>query len=205
MEKELPVFSIHISDNENGEEEVDFVSLVSTPAVQKNFLRFKEDQPGIKIQSRQRFEIQDEEERIVSGVLMLADFPIYRNNESFGEHYVVFSKDEIKKIVQRFFKKGYQGNVNLEHDKPVDGVFMFESLIVEPEKGKNAFKGFEDVNPGSWLGSFKVDNPETWEDVKSGKFKGFSIEGLFEYRSKEKTKEEQLLSEIEKILSKVEQ
>lgn len=205
MNKKLPVFSIHISDNENGEEEVDFVSLVSSPAVQKQFEFFNQHEPGAKIKSRQRFEIQDEEQRIVSGVLMLSDFPIYRNNDTFGEHFVVFSKDEIKKIVQRFFKKGYQGNVNLEHDKPVEGVFMFESLIVDRDKGKNPFKGFEDVNCGSWLGSFKVDDPATWEDIKSGKFKGFSIEGLFEYRAKETTKEEQLLSEIEKILSKVEQ
>ena len=79
---------------------------------------------------KQKFAIQDEEERVISGPLMLADTPIYRNDQN-GEYYVQFSKDTIKKIAQKFFRKGYQQNVNLMHDSgsTVSGLTMFESFI----------------------------------------------------------------------------
>jgi hypothetical protein len=129
---------------------------------------------------RQSFAIQDEEERIITGALMLADTPIYRNDGN-GEYYVVFSKDTIKKIAQKYFKKGYQNNVNLMHDsgQVMDGVTMFESWIVDEKRGVKPMKGFEDVNDGSWFGSFKVENDDVWNMVKDGKIKGFSTLPFF--------------------------
>ena len=79
---------------------------------------------------KQSFAIQDEEEKIISGPLMLADTPIYRNDQN-GEYYVQFTKDTIKQIAQKFFRKGYHQNVNLMHDSGsiVNGLTMFESWI----------------------------------------------------------------------------
>lgn len=152
---------------------------------------------------RQSFAIQDEEERIISGALMLADTPIYRNDGN-GEYYVVFTKDTIKKIAQKYFKKGYQNNVNLQHDSGMvqDGVTMFESWIVDEKRGVKPMQGFEDVKDGSWFGSFKVENDEVWNLIKEGKVKGFSVEGIFNY-SKPMTKEEKMMEDIIAILSEV--
>ena len=152
---------------------------------------------------RQSFAIQDEEERIITGALMLADTPIYRNDGN-GEYYVVFSKDTIKKIAQKYFKKGYQNNVNLMHDsgQVMDGVTMFESWIVDEKRGIKPMKGFEDVKEGSWFGSFKVENEEVWNMIKDGKVKGFSVEGIFNY-SKPQAIEEQMMSDIIEILKQV--
>jgi len=153
---------------------------------------------------RQGFSIQDEEERIITGALMLADTPIYRNDGN-GEYYVVFGKDTIKKIAQKYFKKGYQNNVNLMHDsgQVMDGVTMFESWIVDEKRGVKPMKGFEDVKDGSWFGSFKVENEEVWNMVKDVKVKGFSVEGIFNY-SKPISKEEKMMDEIIDILKQVE-
>ena len=153
-----------------------------------------------------QFNIQNPEQRIVTGALMIADLPIYRRDAD-EEYYVTFSAAEIKKIVQRFFKKGYQSKVNVEHSTPVDGVFMFESYIIDREKGIMPPKGFEEVSDGSWFGSFKVENEKIWEEVKAGTFKGFSVEGLFRYEKTNKviTEEEQIMSQIFKILSQIEQ
>ncbi len=148
------------------------------------------------------FAIQNEEQRIVSGPLMIADLPIYRNDEQ-GEYYVVFTADEIKRIVQRFFKKGYQSNVNVEHATKVDGVYMFESFIIEREKGIFPPKGYEDLPDGSWWGSFKVDNPKIWEEVKDGTFNGFSIEGMFKYELIP-DKDQQTMNKIIEILEQIE-
>ena len=205
MMEKLPLYKMLISDDIDGEEEVDFVALVESPAIQRNFLAFAEhyQEDGA---TKLTFAVQDEEQKIVSGPLMIADLPIYRRDEE-GEYYVMFTAEQIKKIVQRFFKKGYQAKVNIEHGKPVDGVFMFESYIIDRERGVNPPKGFEDVANGSWFGSFKVENEGLWKKVKDGTFKGFSVEGLFKYEKTGDvmTKEEQTMAEIFKILAQIEQ
>lgn len=152
------------------------------------------------------FAVQSEDQKIVSGALMIADLPIYRKDQD-GEYYVMFSKEEIKKIVQRFFKKGYQAKVNIEHGKPAEGVYMFESYIIDRDRGVNPPKGFEDVADGSWFGSFKIENNDLWSKVKDGTFKGFSVEGLFKYEKAGDmmTKDDEIMSQIFKILGQIEQ
>jgi hypothetical protein len=153
---------------------------------------------------RQNFAIQSEEERIISGPLMLADTPIYRNDDN-GEYYVVFTKETIKKIAQRFFKKGYQSNVNLMHEQGnlTEGMTMFESWIKDDKRGIKAMKGFEDVPDGSWFGSFKVDNDDVWQMVKDGKVRGFSVEGQFNYRKTGDKRIEQLWENVLGVLAQI--
>jgi len=207
MEKKLPLYEMMIGDTTESEEEVDFIALVEYPAIQKNFLAFKDHLREVETAVNfNQFSIENPEQRIVTGPLMIADLPIYRKDAD-EEYYVTFSAAEIKKIVQRFFKKGYQSKVNVEHSTPVDGVFMFESYIIDREKGIMPPKGFEEVSNGSWFGSFKVENEKIWEEVKAGTFKGFSVEGLFRYEKTNQviTEEEQIMNQIFKILAQIEQ
>jgi hypothetical protein len=150
------------------------------------------------------FSIQDEDKHIISGPLMLADKPIYRNNKKFGEHFVTFSAETIKDIAIKFSKKGYQGNVNLMHDQDMqlEGLIMFESFIVDKARGIHPMAGFEDAKDGSWFGSFYVENEQAWKLIKQGKVKGFSVEGYFEYPSEKKapTYAEQKLAELAELL-----
>jgi len=192
---ELPIYELMINEDIQDDAEVSFIALVDRPAIQKNWNAFKENV---------KFQIISEDKRIISGPVMLADSPIYRNDSINGEYYVVFSKDTIFKIAQKFFKKGYQANVNLMHDseQQVSGVTMFESFISDKDRGILPMKGFEDAPDGSWFGSFKVEDDAVWEMIKEGKVKGFSVEGVFEY-SKAKTKEAQLLESIKEILLSV--
>jgi hypothetical protein len=196
---DLPIYQLEISDDLNDSSEVDFVALVDKPAIERNFLRFNQA-------NKYNFAIQSEERRIVSGALMLADTPIYRNDVN-GEYYVTFTPGTIEKIAQKFFKKGYQSNVNLMHDgsQEVEGVTMFESWIKDSSRGVAPMKGFEDSPEGSWFGSFKVENDDVWERVKSGEFKGFSVEGIFNYKKEKQpiSVEEALWSQIVDILQAV--
>lgn len=196
MTKELPVFNLEIVDDPSADTEVDFVALVDRPAIEKSFVAFNDQ--------KQQFAIQDEEEKIISGPLMLADTPIYRNDTN-GEYYVVFSKDTIKQIAQKFFKKGYQKNVNLMHDsgQTVSGLTMFESWITDEKRGISPMAGFESVPDGSWFGSFKVDNEEVWQLIKNGKVKGFSVEGIFNYKKTGIKNVQQMWDQIREILSQV--
>lgn len=142
------------------------------------------------------FQITNEEQRIISGPLMLADTPIYRNSDKLGEHYIKFSADTIKQIAIKFSKKGYHKNVNIMHesDMQVDGLIMFESFITDEKRGIKPMAGFEDVPDGSWFGSFYVENEKVWEAVKLGLVKGFSVEGLFDYQLPKQSAEEMLQS-----------
>lgn len=192
---ELPIYELMINEDMQDDAEVSFIALVDKPAIQKNWNAFKEN---VKLQ------IVSEDRRIISGPAMLADTLIYRNDIHHGEYYVVFSKDTVFKIVKKWFKKGYQSNFNLMHDSQqiIDGVTMFESFISDKDRGILPMKGFEDAPDGSWFVSLSVDNEDVWSDVKEGKFKGLSVEGLFEY-GKIKNKETEIIQSIKEILSKV--
>lgn len=143
----------------------------------------------------------DKEKRMISGALMISDLPIYRKDE-MGEYYVVFDKEQIEKIAQRFFKKGYTHNVNMMHDseRQVNGVYMVESFIIDKTRGIRTPEGYPTLTEGSWFGTFKVDNNEVWNDfIKTGVFKGFSVEGAFAHRKLQNVEQ----SEVEKIADRI--
>jgi hypothetical protein len=163
---DFPVYKMTIDELTEG---VQYVSLVDLPAIEKPFQAFDN-----KVLQRFR---ETSEQRVLSGPLMLADVPIYREDATYGQYYVVFDKETIRKIVQKYFKQGNQHNVNAFHNTELDGVFMFESYIIDKSRGINPPIGYEDVTDGSWFGSFKVENEQVWENRKA--FTGFSVEGLF--------------------------
>jgi hypothetical protein len=194
---ELPIYELKIVEDLLDAAEVSFVALVDKPAIMKDFHVFSEKQ-------RQSFAITNEEQHIISGLLMLANTPIYRDNKKFGEHYVTFSPETIKDIAIKFSKKGYQKNVNLMHDSnmQVEGLVMFESFIVDKARGILPMAGHEDAKDGSWFGSFFVENEEVWQLIKEGKVKGFSVEGYFDYAApnKEESYAEKKLKELSALL-----
>ena len=160
--EQLPVYLMTIDEDGEG---VSYVSLVESPAIER---------PFIALSKQHRF-AEDAALRILTGPLMLADTPIIRSDDTRGKYYVIFDRDTIRKMVQKYFKQQNQAKVNAEHSKPLDGVYMFESYLIDRERGVNPPKGFEDAPDGSWFGSFKVENDKVWEE--RDQFTGFSIEG----------------------------
>jgi len=173
---DLPVYEMVINPEETSDVEVSFVALVDKPAIERNFMAFKD--------SRLNFAI-NEDQRIISGPAMVADQLIYRRDEN-GEYNVFFSAETIKDIALKFFKKDYHKNLNLFHDPSLslEGVTIFESFVSDSARGIMPMKGFEDLPDGSWFISAKVDNEQVWQQVKSGAVKGFSVEGIFSFMKK---------------------
>ena len=171
----MKVFYIKINDDDlTG---IDAISLVDVPAVEKNFLCFSEDKEPIKLKF-------DNSKHIITGVVALADTPIYRYTEGYGEYYVVFTKETIQKMVEKFAKLDLFKSVNLQHDdtKFVDGIYMFESYIVDKERGINPIE-FSDIPDGSWICSYKVENENLWNAIINGnKLNGFSLQGFFDLK-----------------------
>ena len=143
------------------------------------------------------------------GALLIPQKPIYRKSGK-EEYYIFFSRKTVERASQMYLQNGNQSQSTLEHDKQLKGLTLVESWIVEDkEKDKTALYGL-DVPVGTWMGSVKVDNDEVWNDyVKSGKVKGFSIEGYFAdklERPNEELKEnlsaeDKLINELKKALS----
>lgn len=148
----------------------------------------------------QKFAIQDEEKRIVTGAAMIADLPIYRRDDIRGEYYVVFDKESIFKIAKKWARSNKYDAVNAHHKTPImDGVSLFESYIIDRERGVMPPKGFEEVADGSWFVSYLVDNDDVWARVKEGEFKGFSVEGVFDFPE---DKDEQILEALKEIVNR---
>ena len=117
----IPVYNAIISDAETG---MFKISLVDDPAVMSNFQAF--DKQNIP----QMYAIQDEEKRLVRGVVMRADFPIYRRDDKMGEYYIIYKADQIRIMAEKYLAESRQNDVNVMHrkDSDVDGVQMALSL-----------------------------------------------------------------------------
>ena len=167
----IPVYQALVSDADTGMLKI---SLVDDPAVQSNFQAFSNKKPLM-------YAVEDEAKRLVLGVVMRADFPIYRRDESMGEYYILYTADTIRTMAEKYLVEGRQNNVNLMHQEgsDVSGVDMVQYFIKDTAKGV-APAGFEDIADGSLFAEFHIVNDEVWDAIVDGTYKGFSLEGVFD-------------------------
>ena len=151
--------------------ELQRISLVSEPAIEEDFMFFNSNIT--------KFKTIDTEKRVLTGVAMRPNINIPRLDAEGNLYYGYFSEETVVKAAEMFFQKASNtNNTNLEHQFEVDGIFVFESWIVEdPEIDKTKVLGLSNVKKGDWVVSMKVTNDQVWENyVKTGAVKGFSVE-----------------------------
>ena len=164
----IPVYDALITDEETGMMKI---SLVDDPAVMSDFLAFD------NTRRMQMYSVTDEEKRLVRGVVMRADFPIYRRDERMGEYYIIYKPETIRAMAEKYLAESRQNDVNVMHSTDVDGVQMVQWFI----KGDGvSVTGFDDIADGSLFAEFHILNDEVWNAVKAGDYKGFSLEGFFD-------------------------
>jgi hypothetical protein len=127
---------------------------------------------------KQIFQEINEEKRMVTAPVMLAETNILRYSPDLGKYYVKFSKDTILKMMKKYFKENKIHNINTDHDENAvkDNVYMIESYIVDDRNKSNLYP---DIPEGSWIATYLVENDEVWEKIKDGEYNGFSLEGYF--------------------------
>ena len=193
MLKKLPLYKAIIDDENTG---MYCISLVDEPAVEINWLAFEK-------QEELEFKVENEDKHIIRGVIMRANYPIYRIGNSGYEYYIQYDAETIRLMAQKYLKDGFQNNIDTQHNNQLqDGVYLVQWFIKDIENGINP-KGFESVEDGSLFAEFKVENEEIWNQIKEGTFKGFSLAGFFDVEEVSDPQEEELLSLIEKIKSKI--
>lgn len=165
----IPVYDALITDEETGMMKI---SLVDDPAVMSDFLAFD------NIRKMQMYSVTDEEKRLVRGVVMRADFPIYRRDERMGEYYIIYKPETIRKMAEKYLAESRQNILNAMHQgEDLPDIYMVQYFI----KGDGvSVDGFDDIADGSLFAEFHILNDEVWEAVKAGDYKGFSLEGFFD-------------------------
>lgn len=153
---------------------VSAVAIVGAPAIDSNFIAFSKDHTPTEIKFA-----EDNERMELIGAAMIPDLPMYRNSEDQGEYLAVFEAADIREIAQVFAERGFFNNMNIDHTEKSAGSYIFQSYIVDSSKGIPAPTGV-DAPDGSWIIGVKVNDAAVWQDIKDGKTKGFSVEGLFD-------------------------
>ena len=165
----LPIFEVTIDDDD--ELGVDAVALVNSPAIMVDWVA----QRAVRLVQGDR--------QTLTGPLSIPGQKIYRQDAETGPHYIVYSADTIRKMSERFFAQGNHVRLNVEHepDRTVEGLVM-ESWIKQSEIDKSTALGF-DLPIGTWFITVKVQDRQFWQQqVKTGKVKGFSLEGYFNHK-----------------------
>ena len=178
----MKLYELKIEDEQD---EVFAISLVESPAIESDFIYFDKEEI--------QFAKVDSEERILLGPILIPEKRILRVDGQGQPYHVFFTKDTVKKIAQNYLMKKYNDKATLEHDKSIKGVNLVESWVKSGKLDKSNNYGLN-LAEGTWVGMFKITDDKIWNDyVKTGKVKGFSIEGLFEHK---------LINASEIILSK---
>lgn len=197
----LPVFDALVPDDETGMLKI---SLVDIPAVMSDFLVFNAQREV------QMYSIQDEDKRIVFGVVARANYPIIRRSPQIGEYYIVFKPETIRVMAEKYLAESRQNDVSTMHTTDVEGVQMVQYFIKDSTRGVNP-EGFADIADGSLFAEFHILNDEVWAAIKAGTYNGFSLEGVFDFipepevaaRSQEDETERQVKSEILSIIKQL--
>jgi hypothetical protein len=178
-----------------GEEEdnmgVYAVSLVSEPAIMVDFV-------ALSKQSLMLARVEDGEKRMLYGPALIPNQPIVRYDGNNEKYYITYTKETIEQTAQEFLKRNMHHNHTIQHEMPVNNLTVVESWVTMGAHDKSMNLGFE-LPEGTWMIGVKVDDDKTWEAVKNGEVKGFSIEGWFTPMAETEVKEK----DLEKLLAEL--
>lgn len=158
------------------------ISMVEAPAIEENFVSLAKEE-----EEKKQVFLEANEKHMVYGAVLVPDRDIYRNNGE-NEFYLSFSKESIEKMSQDFMKEYRQHEVKTDHEDIANEVCVVETwLKADQFKDKSVALGLNDKLPvGTWFAGMKVNNVETWNRIKNGELKGFSVESMISLEDFEK-------------------
>ena len=147
------------------------ISLVEEPAIEEDFVALAKQKEQILFESN--------EKHMIYGAVLVPDKDIYRNNGE-QEYFISFTKESIEKMSQEYMKEYRQREVTLDHEEYATEICLVETwLKSDMNCDKSVALGLNPNLPiGTWFAGMKVNNIETWERIKNGELKGFSVESM---------------------------
>jgi hypothetical protein len=173
-----------IIQDENQELAIDAISLVTSPAIEQDFVFFGKEKNNLT------FAKVDEEKRMLVSPALIPNKNIFRHDPNTdSDYYVYFSKETVRKASELYLKHNNHHKATYQHQDRVSGVLTVESWIKEGDSDKSKLYGY-DLPNGTWFVKMKIENDELWQKIKAGELKGLSIEGYFtnKFEQMQKTK-----------------
>tara|TARA_R100001509_G_scaffold144947_1_gene101389 strand:+ start:1372 stop:2094 length:723 start_codon:yes stop_codon:yes gene_type:complete len=183
--------------NENEELAIDAISLVSSPAIEQDFVYFGKEKNNLTLAKI------DEEKRMLVSPALIPNKQIFRYDPNTdSEYYVYFSPETVRKASELYLKHNNHHKATYEHQDRVSGVLTVESWIKEGEQDKSKLYGY-DLPNGTWFVKMKINNDELWSRIKDGELKGLSIEGYFADKMEKMSEREPTNEEILHALNEI--
>lgn len=158
---DIPVYKIEVVDSDQLG-----IALVEDPAIEEHFEYFskEEDRP---IQEEYFY---DQEHKIISGPVMIPNRLITRLKNG-QKVYVFYDKRTIERFVEYFLKNGMK--FNLDHTGRMVEIQLLETYLLKKEE-----RGLPE---GTWMMSARVEDPQVWQEIKEGRYRGFSVQSAFSF------------------------
>jgi len=170
--KSTKIVELIISD-ESEELTIDAISLVTSPAIEQDFVYFGKEKNNLT------FAKIDEEKRMLVSPALIPNKQIFRHDPNTdSDYYVYFSKDTVRQASELYLKHNNHHKATYQHEERVSGVLTIESWVKEGDMDKSKLYGY-DLPNGTWFVKMKIENDEMWNKIKDGELKGLSIEGYF--------------------------
>ena len=165
--KKLPTYRIIVNpdDSETG---VYGISLVDEPAIEVDWIKLQKEFEDILFSA-------NKDKQMLFGPLLIPDKLILRKAPNGDLYNIVFDKDSIQTIADKYNETGDNKTFNFQHsDRVVNAVLLQNWITGNVDKSQDY--GFS-LPEGTWFGGVKVKDESFWiNEVKSEKVKGFSIE-----------------------------
>ena len=190
-----------IIQDENQELAIDAISLVTSPAIEQDFVFFGKEKNNLT------FAKVDEEKRMLVSPALIPNKQIFRHDPNTdSDYYVFFSKATVRKASELYLKHNNHHKATYQHQDRVSGILTVESWIIEDTKlDKSTLYGYS-LPVGTWMVKLSISNDEIWSKIKSGELKGLSIEGYFtnkfEQMQKKEFTNEEVKTALKELLSK---
>lgn len=176
--KKIDIYDLVI-DLDSDKTNLTNIDPVDRGAIERDFITFSKENIQTKFQN-------NPEKRIATGAVLVPDRLIYRFDEEMNyEYYVRINKENIENAKKVFFRDGNTHNIQLNHSgEKVSGVYVIDSWTVKnPSNDLSNELGFKNVPAGTWFASLYFQNKQIWDEyISTGKLKGFSIQGIFNYQ-----------------------
>ena len=190
-----------IIQDDNQELAIDAISLVTSPAIEQDFVFFGKEKNNLT------FAKVDEEKRMLISPALIPEKTIFRHDpQTSSDYFVFFSKATVRKASELYLKHNNHHKATYQHQDRISGILTVESWIIEDSKlDKSTLYGFS-LPVGTWMVKLKIDNDEIWSKIKDGELKGLSIEGYFtnkfEQMQKKEFTDEEVKTALKELLSK---
>lgn len=173
----IPVYQATIRETDNTG--IFAMSFVEVPAVEELFVALRANAHKVSL-------VKNQAKQILTGVVLKPNQLIYRNDTQLGEYYLKYTAEDIEKIAQKMMRTGVGlSKTTHQHEAPLSGNYLTEVWLVEdPKRDKSVALGLGELPKGTLCASYKIQSAKYWRDeVVTGNVKGFSLEGLFNYKN----------------------